>query len=260
MSLQAMTFAMTRDLDEVGPRLVLLILAHHINNETHRTFVGQKLICKEARVSERSLRRYLETLEGAGYIKRHERRREDGSRATDEIELLGFEAWLKAIEQGGVVTVEKPVETQPANLAASDPATGHLLAGGPGQSCDRGVRPLLAGIQELKPSLTERLNQTRESAREDVNLDSGKKIAKPRPASAKYPSQFKITPKLDAAQWSAWVTHLRGIGREDLVEAATADGEMIVRARWPEEDCPLPLIEPKALAQPAVRRMQGDRS
>lgn len=234
MSMQAMTFAMTLPVDASGQRLLLFCIAHHVSNETGSTIVGQKRLSDEARVSVRSVRRYLAELEDAGIVKCTPRRRDNGSQTTDQVELVGFLEWLNVIENGGVIPSRKrakPVDEPADNLAGGNPdlagGGGHLLSGGGGHCC---------------PTLNQVLNQesltTSAQARaKDSNSDL-EKAGQPRRARP----AFDLTP-VDV-QWEPWVEHLRKIGEHDLADRALSAGKMTVFEKWPRgnDDFILPFV------------------
>ena len=68
------------------------------------------------------------------------------------------------------------------------------------------------------------------------------------------PAAIPIKPDIDRSIWAAWLEHCRTKGREDLVEAATAAGEMTVPRRWPQADSPLPKV-----AKNFTHRLTGER-
>jgi DNA-binding transcriptional ArsR family regulator len=70
-----------------GPKIVLLALAEHIN-PSGECYPGQKRLAGMCGLSDRVVRAHLATLEELGYIRRFERRRDDGSRASDQIALV----------------------------------------------------------------------------------------------------------------------------------------------------------------------------
>src|SRR5690606_17396024 len=114
----------------------------HVSNETGATFVGQKRLADEARVSVRSVRRYVAELEAQGIVKCTPRRRDNGSQTTDIVVLVGFLEWLNVIENGGVIPSRKRAKAvdEPADkLAAGEPdlsaPPGHLVSAPPGHCC-----------------------------------------------------------------------------------------------------------------------------
>jgi hypothetical protein len=57
----------------------------------------------------------------------------------------------------------------------------------------------------------------------------------------------------DGPSWEAWLKHLAGLGREDLIDAAKAVGSMRVPMRWPKPGCPLPAVD-----KSITRRITGE--
>ncbi len=234
MSMQAMTYAMTLPVDASGPRLLLFCIAHHVSNETGLTIVGQKRLSDEARVSVRSIRRYLAELEEAGIVKCTPRRRDNGSQTTDEVELLGFLEWLNVIENGGVIPSRKrgkPVDEPAANLAGGQPD----LAGGGGQQ-------VAGGGGHCCPTLNQVLNQesltTSAQGRAKIsNSDLGSEAA----TRSRRPA-FTLTPA--DMSWKDWIAHLTARGHHELAERAQTVGELTATSRWPREgpNEPLPIV------------------
>lgn len=111
-----MTWAWTVDLP-MGPKATLVALANFADGDGV-CYPGQVRLARMVGCGERSVRRYIDDLEAAGIIDRHQRRRADGSRTSDEYRLVGF--------------------LQPANLAGS-------TAEPTGQS-DRTNRPICPGL------------------------------------------------------------------------------------------------------------------
>lgn len=64
--------------------------------------------------------------------------------------------------------------------------------------------------------------------------------------------------KASDVSWSAWLQHLRDIGRTDLAEQAFAVGSMTVAARWPKADTPLPAVPRPAVLTPRSLAMTGE--
>jgi DNA-binding transcriptional ArsR family regulator len=87
VSHQATKWARVQNLHKT-PKAVLLNLADRADPRTDYCFPGQKTIASDTGLSERTVRRALTYLEECGYIKRWERRRRDGYRSSDGIEIL----------------------------------------------------------------------------------------------------------------------------------------------------------------------------
>lgn len=130
MSQQALTYALTLPVDDMGPRFVLVVLSNHVSNETGKTIIGQERLCDELKCSPRSLQRYLAVLEKAGHIRRSQRQKRSGTFGTNEVELVGYLDWLRGIEGGSA-----PPPTVRQSGVRSERQSGgrtvrHLLADG----------------------------------------------------------------------------------------------------------------------------------
>lgn len=89
MSVQAITWALSFDVESASEKAILLVLANYADG-AGVCFPGQENIAKQAACSERTVRRVLESFEERGVIARVERRRRDGSRTSDSIALTAF--------------------------------------------------------------------------------------------------------------------------------------------------------------------------
>jgi len=89
MSVQAITWALSFDVETASEKAILLVLANYADG-AGVCFPGQENIAKQAACSERTVRRILESFEQRGIITRIERRRRDGSRTSDSIFLTAF--------------------------------------------------------------------------------------------------------------------------------------------------------------------------
>ena len=67
-------------------KLVLLALANFANN-MNQSWASQSTLAKMTGLTTKTIRKALKDLEAEGFINREERRREDGSRASDLITL-----------------------------------------------------------------------------------------------------------------------------------------------------------------------------
>lgn len=106
MSVQAITWALSFDVESASEKAILLVLANYADG-AGVCFPGQENIAKQAACSERTVRRVLDGFEERGVIARVERRRRDGSRTSDSIFLTAF--------------------AQPATVTACDEPTGQSV-------------------------------------------------------------------------------------------------------------------------------------
>jgi DNA-binding transcriptional MocR family regulator len=91
MSVQAMTWAFEQDV-EPNAKLVLLALANRTNHETGVCYPGQELLGRECSMSDRTIRRHLNTLEERRLIQRRARMLPEGrGRTSDEYRLACYD-------------------------------------------------------------------------------------------------------------------------------------------------------------------------
>lgn len=111
MSVQAITWALSFEVESASEKAILLVLANYADGDGI-CFPGQESIAKQAACSERTVRRVLDNFEERGVITRIERRRRDGSRTSDSIGLVAFRqsANLSACAEptGQSVTTNRP--------------------------------------------------------------------------------------------------------------------------------------------------------
>jgi len=87
MSLIAVSWAMQQELGTM-PKMALMVLAEHYNGETGQCNPSIKRIATMAGMAERTVERQLKDLVFKGYVKIEEHRREDGSRTSNQYNLL----------------------------------------------------------------------------------------------------------------------------------------------------------------------------
>lgn len=73
-------------------KLILLALANYATEDGTKCFPGQRKISAMTCLDERSVRRTLAALDAKGYILRSPRRRANGTRTSDEYELIFIQA------------------------------------------------------------------------------------------------------------------------------------------------------------------------
>lgn len=231
MSMQAINYALTLPVDESGPRLTLLIIAHHINYRTGDMFVGQDELAAEVRRDERTVRRYLTHLEEAGFIRRMQQRSSDGKRMTDRIELVDYLEWQTVIEKGGVIkdpnTRGKRVDKPADKLSGSTPATGQNTPDQPDKNGSASGH-LMSG--------------TKGTIFNQDNLSAGERACDanaPRAALAKKRLVLETDP--DWWQWLAVAErHFNAKGRQAFVD----EGAMLVFDEKPSAAAMAPALAP----------------
>ena len=97
MSHEASAFVKRLKITSSPQKLILLLIAERVDNETFSCFPGQKLLSEEASMSERQVRQHLAALDKDGHIIREARHRQNGSRTSDKITLAGFESYLNSM-------------------------------------------------------------------------------------------------------------------------------------------------------------------
>lgn len=224
MSMQAINYALTLPVDEPGPRLLLILIAHHVNWKTGDMFVSQDELAEESRMSVRSIRNHLGVLEGMGLIIRHQQRDESGRRGVDRIELIGYLNWQHVLYHGG--TIEAPAtrcKKPPANSAGSDDANRQNDDDQPAKSGEP-TGNCLPVYKE--PSLT---------------------INKPLAREGAHATQSAARPALvkrGDATWRTWLNWLNDGGHEAAVQAFEREGAMVIYSERPAVGAPLPKLPP----------------
>lgn len=244
--MQAINFALTLPVEESGPRLLLLIIAHHVNYRTGDMFVGQGELAEEVKRDERTVRRYLSYLEESGFITRQQQRLQSGQRGTDRIVLIGYLEWQDIIEKGGVMpdpkTRGKPVQKPADKTSGRDETTGQNDPNQP----DKNTSPTGHVVSGTRGTT---INQFNHSAPERASDESARA-----PVAKKHATSFELTPS--DVQWDAWMTLLTDRDRRDLVMAAQEARRMeVFGSRWPSDSSPFPRIN----GRPAIeKRKVGD--
>lgn len=127
MSVQSITWAIEQNINSSSQKLVLICLANYANSEGF-CFPGQKRLARDASMSDRSVRTALSGLEAKGYIIRSRRQREDGTRTSDEYQLMTNRKDLPQGEEAtGRNTSNLPEETRQAyrkNFPGNEPVRG----------------------------------------------------------------------------------------------------------------------------------------
>lgn len=245
MSMQAINYALTMPVDEPGPRLLLILIAHHINWKTGDMFVSQDELAKEARMSSRSIRNHLGVLEDAGLIVRTQQRDESGRRGVDRIEMLGYLEWQDVIYNGGNIPSPENRRKKPlANSAGSDDANRKNDACQP----EKNGSPTGSSFPVYKePSLT-------------VTNHTGASAPATQGAARSTPSEEQLVLAGDG-NWQLWLNWLRDQGHTAAAAAFEDEAGMVVFARQPSTGSRLPLLPPRegTASLEALRARRGRR-
>jgi DNA-binding transcriptional ArsR family regulator len=92
-----MVWAYQQDVPNPGQKFTLVTAAQYCNDQGI-CWVGQETLAEDMSMSARSVRTHLGKLEEQGLIVRRERRRRDGTRSSDLIELVGFNRKISPVE------------------------------------------------------------------------------------------------------------------------------------------------------------------
>jgi hypothetical protein len=189
MSVQAMTWAWEQELP-MGPKAVLVAIANHADGDG-LCHPGQARLARMVGCNERSIRTYVIALEAAGLVERKRRNRKDGSRTSDQYQLLGF---LPAIRAG----------SQPANGAGrNEEPTGKSR---------RAYRQTVPGLPANHAGHEPSVEPSEEPSVENQ--------ARKRAGSAFDPLAVELPTHVDPDAWADFATHRREI-RKALTPTAT---------------------------------------
>ncbi len=86
-------------------KLVLLALADYYNNEKDAAWPSHSTLAEWCGITDRTVRTQLKALQEDGFIVREPRYKEDGSRNTDYIRLVGFKAFNKKCAERAAASV-----------------------------------------------------------------------------------------------------------------------------------------------------------
>ena len=139
MSIQAVAWAISQRVGSPTGKVLLMCLANYAN-ESGECWPSQKTISREAELSERSTRDWLQKLEVQGFITRSRRHRSDGSRTSDFV----------------VLNLARPQNSDEKSLAAESAVRPDQAANGskPSGSSRRPYRQELPPIEpSSKPSV-----------------------------------------------------------------------------------------------------------
>jgi hypothetical protein len=123
LSVDAIAFVKTLDVDNPMSRLLLFIVGENTFNDSGLCRVGQAVLCDETRASERTVRNHIKKLAKAKVLAVHKQARAGGGRDVDAIELVGFTNWLKENRKS------KPAKSAGSNRQNLPVQTGNLFAG-----------------------------------------------------------------------------------------------------------------------------------
>lgn len=236
------TYADLQDAGNAQAQLILQAIARHADWNTGKCWPGDEAIAKMAKCSVRTVQTYLAKLEDDGLISREDRRSERGTKIPRLITLVGYEAWISALREGGQVSKPKVVgkyEQPPENLSGGPPEPPAKSAVTTGKLSAVTTGKQVAGQEH---SLNVKSNQDAR-AREGLKSDFGSEGAKP---SRALPC-FTIQPA--DTSWSAWIDHFRAIGQSELAFDAGQLKRIRASSRWPKPESVV--FEPESRRPPA---------
>lgn len=238
MSMQAINYALTLPVDEPGPRLLMILIAHHVNWKTGDMFVSQDELADEAKMSSRTVRSHLCYLEDRGLIIRHQQRATDGRRGVDRIEFVGYLNWQHVLYHGGTIPppssrgkpVQTEAETPPEDFASGDDANRKNHVDQPENS----GAPTGSSFPVYKePFLT--INKTMKCA--SAHATQGAACSRQEPPAA-------LVLACDP-MWDQWLQWLRDKGQTKALRMFEAEGAMVVFSGKPYPESPFPKLAPK---------------
>jgi hypothetical protein len=216
------TFVDLQDAGNAQAQLILQAVARHADWNTGQCYPSQDAIAAMAKCTSRTVRAYLAKLEADGFIKREERRKDNGAKQSDLITLVGYEQWITALREGGKVAKPKANQRyeQAENLSGSQAEEfsappGTLLSAPPGKQA--------SGYN--KPSLN---NQRTKSARarEDFQSDLKSEVGFPL-TRAEHPEQI--------AAWRRYADLVGGQKNRFIVRMIDDHGAVLVPSEFPPE-------------------------
>lgn len=249
MSIRLMTIVWDIPWPSQSALLIALKLADYANDEGGSIHPARDTLAQHAQTSLATVKRIMAGFRDVGLLEVLEEGGR-GPRSTTKyafnLPMLmrlhdGYDEIQRAedVSEGFVIVVKNSVDTCGEDGAQDEPLNPL-----------RGSRDELRGSPgKIRGSIGEPRNTTLEPPSRTLgeNLD----FAVKKPTAA-------IPLKASDVSWSAWLQHLRDIGRTDLAEQAFAVGSMIVAARWPKADTPLPAVPRPAVLTERSLAMTGE--
>ena len=117
MSYEARVWAKAQPIKMSDGKCVLIALADCLNSETGACFPSQKTLAFEIGTTERTISEHLSKLEKAGYIKRFQRHRPNGTRTSDSYRLMMHQV----SEQENSFSIEEKEQPEDVSFSQSLP-------------------------------------------------------------------------------------------------------------------------------------------
>jgi len=110
MSMEALTWVDQQDTGNAQSQLILQAVARHADWETGSCFPSVARLMKMAKCSDKTVRRHLKRLVGDRLLAVRKRHRHDGGQSANELTLVGYDVWVRALREGGVVAAPRRVK------------------------------------------------------------------------------------------------------------------------------------------------------
>lgn len=205
-----MAWAKRQKTGSASAKLVLLVLADYAD-EHGRCWPSQATIAAEAELTDRSVRNQLLTLEGAGLIRREERRRDDNSRSTDTI-ILAIEPFEQAPRPPGK-SFQAPRKDVPGGAEPDSGGYRKEVPGAPERD---------SGLTTFEPPSDPPEEPPYEPSARDAALGSGFALTPTSSEGPKRRSQAKATAEETAAFDEFWAIYPLRKGKRPALDAFVA--------------------------------------
>lgn len=221
MSVEAIAYVKSRDLGECEKaRLLLYVIGENTFNDTFICVLGQDQLAYEAgRISDRTVRRYIDDLVAARLLLRKDRFRKGGGRQKDALRLVGFKRWYFA--NYGASKRAFRSKSKPDNLAALPPEqTGQSVRIKPDSTCPVYTGQQVSGInKDTRTSPVKREGARAGAPSEDFKFDlEGKGV------------RDRLLAKLGAEVFRSWFADV--IFRQFDATTAVAETNLKFKRDW----------------------------
>jgi hypothetical protein len=225
MSAGALFWAMKQKPGNAAQKLLLICLANFADARG-RAYPKQATLAEFALMSERTVRRGLDDLEALGFVRREERRRQDGTRRGDLYHLAlpadivppGEDDDAESTGQNGRLSTGQNGRSQPANLAGQEPNTSETPT-----------------LSSLEPDGSRR-----------AEAEGGQETA-----------EAKLAPSSESIDWKAVVFNGDTVALADLAGCSQAKARSRVGRIAKDNGWPLKVLH-EAIAETLKARPAGD--
>jgi hypothetical protein len=263
VSIEAISYVKMLDVKSSPQKLLLLMIAERIANESGKCWPSQKLIAEEASMSLTQVKVHLAALQDATWIKRTPRYAASGRRTSDEYEIIGFKEYYQGQRNFGQEVARRAQAK--AKSQAADNKEKITTAGFPphGEECDESHYSRVSDIttagfpsldysrvSDHEPSYTEpkeepstkktppqkaaaldAVDHKRATKKKQANFDYGAQEASQH-AEAKQEAQ--VSEDRDRADFDAFCRVMKDVGLEppDNLTDGRRKGIQIIRERF----------------------------